>query len=366
VLPVDLFSTITIGTVTLRNRSVVAPMTRLSATLDGLVTDRMLTYYEEFASGGWGLVETEATYIDDEHSQCRNHQPGLANLAHCDAWRRVVDAVHVQGAAIFVQLQHAGALAEARRSSADALAPSAVAPRGPKALPVPRELTTAEIAGIQQSFARAAARAVNAGFDGIELHGTNGYLIDQFLTDYSNLRTDSYGGSAANRIRFAAEAIHAVRQVVPSDFPVGVRLNQSKSSDPGYRWPGGEEDARTIFAALVAAGASFVHIAGLNWSDPANGSRMLLAIARTLAGVVVIANGGLDDPIRARDLIATGRTDLVALARGALANPDWPQRVAANRPLIAYDSEMIRPVPTLENADAWRQQQIDQRAPVRS
>jgi 2,4-dienoyl-CoA reductase-like NADH-dependent reductase (Old Yellow Enzyme family) len=352
----DLFSSMTLGTVTLRNRTVVAPMTRLSATVDGLVTDRMVAYYEDFARGGWGLIETEGTYIDEEHSQCRSQQPGLATANHRDAWRRVVDAVHARGAAIFVQLQHAGALAEAHRYRPEAVAPSPVTPHGPRPLPLPRELTRTEIVRIGEHFARASERAVVAGFDGVELHGANGYLIDQFLTDYTNLRTDGYGGSIANRIRFAAEAVEAVRRRVPAGFPVGVRLNQSKTNDPSYVWPGGEADARTIFRSIVAAGASFIHIAGLNAPHATRVGQMLPEIAKSLTSVVVIANGGLDDPVRASELIASGRADLVSLARGALANPDWPQRVAANLPLAAYDPAMIRPVPTLENADAWRKQ----------
>ena len=110
---------------------------------------------------------------------------------------------------------------------------------------------------------RRGARAVEAGFDGVELHGTNGYLIDQFLTDYTNLRSDRYGGSFGNRIRFACEAIAAVRAAVPAGFPVGIRLNQAKTHDPSA-WPGGERDARTIVGAVVEAGASFLHIAGLH------------------------------------------------------------------------------------------------------
>ena len=333
-------------------------MTRVSATEDGRVTSAMVAYYEEFARGGWGLIETEATYIDEEHSQCRPRQPGIATAGQRDSWRRVVDAVHACGAAIFMQLQHAGALAEARRDRADTVAPSSVAPRSPKPLPIPRELTGDEIARIHGSFGDAAARAVEAGFDGVELHGTNGYLIDQFLTDYTNLRADQYGGSFVNRIRFACDAVRAVRRAVPADFPVGMRLNQAKSNDPVYQWPGGEADANTICRALAEAGTSFLHIAGLTEPPRPRGSHMLLEAASNVNGVAVIANGGLEDPSRAERIVTTGGADLVSLARGALANPDWPRRVAAGLGLEAYDPAMIRPAPTLENADAWRKQRV--------
>jgi 2,4-dienoyl-CoA reductase-like NADH-dependent reductase (Old Yellow Enzyme family) len=353
---VNLFSTMALGTVTLKNRTVVAPMTRVSATEDGHVTERIVAYYDEFARGGWGLVETEATYIDTEYSQCRSRQPGMATAAHRDVWRRVVEAVHAHGAAIFMQLQHAGGFAEARRYRSETVAPSAVAPRSSKPLPTPRELTHAEIASIQENFGRAAVRAVEAGFDGVELHGTSGYLIDQFLTDYTNLRTDQYGGSTANRIRFACETVDAVRRAVPARFPVGVRLNPGKTNDPTYEWPGGETAACEIFRSIVAAGASFLHISGLNTPHSAGATLMLPDLAKRVTSVAVIANGGLDDPARAEALLTAGCADLVSLGRGALANPDWPRRVAANDSLAAYDPAMIRPVPTLENADAWRKQ----------
>jgi 2,4-dienoyl-CoA reductase-like NADH-dependent reductase (Old Yellow Enzyme family) len=353
-----LFSPVSLGTLTLANRAVVAPMTRLSASEEGEATPRMRHYYEQFARGGWGLVETEATYIDEEHSQCRANQPGLATPRQRDAWRAIVNAVHAHGAAIFVQLQHAGALSETRRQRAESVAPSAVAPRGKKPLPIPRALTGEEIARIHDHFAHAARLAIDAGFDGVELHGANGYLVDQFLTDYTNQRTDGYGGPVVNRIRFAVEALRAIRRAVPAGFPVGVRVSQHKTADPDYTWAGGEADAVTIFRALAEAGASFVHVGGQNAPSRANGNGSLLSgIARRTTGLLVIANGGLQQPEHARALLGSGDADLISLARGALANPDWPRRVRSGHPLSPFDPEMLRPVATLDNADAWQHQQ---------
>ena len=350
-----LFSSIAVGSLTLRNRVVVAPMTRVSATEDGVVTDRMVAYYEEFARGGWGLVETEATYIDEACSQCKRCQPGIATTVQRDAWRRVVETVHARGPAIFMQLQHAGALAEPRAHRADAVAPSAVEPRSRRPLGIPRELTHREIDEICCGFGLAAARVAEAGFDGVELHGANGYLIDQFLTDYTNRRADAYGGPMSNRVRFAVEVLQAVRRAVPRDYPIGIRLAPGKALDPHYAWPEGEADAVTIFESVVAAGASFLHIGGRSGQPPslADG-RSLSELARRVTGVPVIANGGLDDPARAEAWLETGRADLISLASGALANPDWPLRVAAHVPLSPYDPAMILPVPTLDNADHWR------------
>jgi 2,4-dienoyl-CoA reductase-like NADH-dependent reductase (Old Yellow Enzyme family) len=225
---------------------------------------------------------------------------------------------------------------------------------------VPRALAPAEIARVHEHFARAAAIACDAGFDGVELHGANGYLIDQFLTDYTNRRTDEYGGAVVNRIRFAVEALLAVCAAVPAGFPVGVRLSQHKTAHPDYTWPGGEADALTIFRAVAAAGASFVHVGGQ--SAPAcayDSGRRLCALAREAPSMVVIANGGLDAPDRARALIAGGETDLVSIARGALANSDWPHRVVSGLPLKTFDPAMIRPEATLDRAEAWRREQPD-------
>ena len=350
----------------LRNRAVVAPMTRTSATAAGDATPQMLRYYEAFARGGWGLVESEATYIDDEQSQCRAGQPGLATPRQRDAWRPLVDSVHAHGACIAVQLQHAGALAEMPRDGISSVAPSAVEPRSRQPLPMPRALTRGEIARIHEHFARAARLAVDAGFDAVELHGGNGYLIDQFLTPETNQRTDEYGGPISHRVRFAVEAVHAVRAAVPRTYPVGVRVTQHKSADPGYTWAGGEEDVRTIVGALVAAGASFVHVGGQSVPARANGSGPLVcALAKALGGATVIANGGLEVPERAGAMLAAGDADLVSMARGALANPDWPHRVASGLPLRRFDPAMIRPVATLDRAEAWRQEQSDVLQPIR-
>jgi 2,4-dienoyl-CoA reductase-like NADH-dependent reductase (Old Yellow Enzyme family) len=354
----SLFLPVTLAGLTLANRMVVAPMTRVSARDDGVVTPQMVRYYEQFAGGGWGLVETEATYIDEEHSQCRPRQPGLATAKHCAAWRPVVDAVHAAGATFFVQLQHAGALAEVRRYRSESVAPSSIEPRSRRPLPLPRALTRVEIAAVQEHFAHAASLAVEAGFDGLELHGANGYLIDQFLTDYTNLRTDEYGGPIANRVRFAVETVRAVLRAVPSGFPVGVRVSQHKTGDPDYNWPNGATDAETIFRSLTAAGASFVHVGGTDAPARSRDGLVLSRIAKRVTNALVIANGGLGEPAVARALVVSGDADLVSLGRAALANPDWPRRIQAQLPLRTFDAAMIRPVATLDQAEAWQRAQL--------
>ena len=358
-----LFSARSIGPVRLRNRVAVAPMTRTSATADGRATEKMVQYYASFARGGFGLIITEGTYTDETHSQGYAHQPGIANQAQAIAWRAVADAVHTAGAPIFVQLMHAGALAQANRFRNETIAPSAIKPRGQQLslyggsgyYPMPRGITPEEIKEVIEGVASAAARAREVGFDGIELHGANGYLIDQFLTDYTNRRVDEYGGSTRNRMRFAVEVLRAVRQVVGPNYPVGIRISQSKVNDPSHQWAGGEADATVIFRSLVESGADFIHVTGRDATEPAFGSgATLAALAKRRGGVLVIANGKLEEPRGAEALLEAQEADIVSLARSALANTDWPNRVAQGRPLEPFNYAMLQPRATLDNAEEWR------------
>ncbi len=351
-----LFTPFSLAGLNLPNRLAVAPMTRTSALEDGCATRAMARYYASFARGGFALVISEGTYPDEEHSQGYFNQPGLANSAHVRAWREVTAAVHAAGARMVVQLMHAGALAQGNRYRVTTLAPSAVRPRGEK-LPsyggsgpfaLPYSAALVEIRTAIESFAAAAARARDAGFDGVELHGGNGYLIDQFLTDYTNRRADHYGGDLENRLRFTVEAIAAVRCAVGPGYPVGIRLSQSKINDRDYKWPGGEADAAAIFARVARAGVDYIHVSERDATRPAfEQGPSLASLARTHGAVPVIVNGRLDDPARAARTIESGMADVVSLARGALANMDWPRRVAAGIPLAPLAAEAFATLRTL-------------------
>ena len=227
------------GALELPNRLAVAPMTRVSATAQGHATQVMADYYADFAAGGFGLVITEGIYTDRAHAQGYLFQPGLADAAQRDAWRPVVDQVHAHGGRIVAQLMHAGALSQGNPHRATAKGPSAVQPRGQQMAfyrgegpyRMPEAMTTADIAEAIDGFAQAARRAQQAGFDGVEIHGANGYLLDQFLTTYTNQRADGYGGSLAKRLRLVVEVIEAVRQSTTAGFAIGVRISQSKVND---------------------------------------------------------------------------------------------------------------------------------------
>jgi 2,4-dienoyl-CoA reductase-like NADH-dependent reductase (Old Yellow Enzyme family) len=335
-------------------------MTRVSASPDGLATDQMRRYYGAFARGGFAAIITEGTYTDQDASPGYDNQPGIATPAQAEAWRAVTDEIHAHGAVAILQLMHAGALSQ--RTGGRTVAPSAVRPRGQMmpdyggsgSFPIPEALSDLQISTIVNGFVESAIRAVHAGFDGVEIHGANGYLLDQFTTPYTNLRTDRYGGSAENRIRLTAEIVERVREATPKGFIVGVRLSEAKVNDFQHRWEEGE--APVIFRAVAAAGASYIHIAGegRGFRDALDaGTKPLTTLARELTGVPVIANGGLHDVELADRVIDEGHADLIAVGRAALANPDWPRRVARGRSVVDFDHGMISPQATIDNTRAW-------------
>jgi 2,4-dienoyl-CoA reductase-like NADH-dependent reductase (Old Yellow Enzyme family) len=358
-----LFSPGRIGTVGLKNRSIVAPMTRTSATVEGLVTSPMVDYYMEFARGGWGLVYTEAAYIDKAYSQGYNNQPGIADSVQRDAWKPVVEAIHHEGVPVFMQIYHAGAVNQGNHWVRGSIAPSVVQPKGQQIdryggqglFQVPREISRDEMKQVVANFAAAAKRAAGAGFDGLEVHGANGYLPDQFLTTYTNLRTDEYGGQVENRIRFHTEIMRAVRDATPASVPVGVRISQTKVNDLDYVWPGRVADAEVIFPALKNAGVDFIHVSSHLGCAPVFDSGLSLAgLAKKFTGLPIIANGRLHEPSSAEDVLTKGEGDFCSIGKGALGDPAWPAKVLAGREPIPFDPGMLSPLATLENASAWR------------
>ncbi|MQA82027.1 MAG: NADH:flavin oxidoreductase [Streptosporangiales bacterium] len=341
----------------LHSRVVVAPMSRVSTGGDGVPTSAMCDYYRAFARGGFGLVVTEGTYTASRLSQAYTDQPGLLTESQADGWRRVTDAVHEDGALIVAQLMHGGALSQ---SLTDTLAPSVVQPRGKKmpeyggsgSYPLPTAMTDADVAEAIAGFATSARLAAAAGFDGVEVHAANGYLLDQFITDYTNLREDRYGGSPGDRARVVAEAVTAIRAATGADLLVGVRLSQAKVNDARHRWQDRAE-AAAVLQTVAGARPDYLHLAseGKPWTDSGvlPDHTPLGRLARELTGLPVMVNGGLDDPALAAQVLDDGHADLVSLARGALANPDWPYRVRAGDALRSFHPGMITPVATVAN-----------------
>ena len=360
--PAALFAPFDLAGLHLANRAVVSPMTRVSATDDGHATARMRDYYSAFAAGGFGLVITEGIYTDRAYSQGYYGQPGLADEAQAEAWRSVVDDVHAGEAKIIAQLMHAGALSQGNPHHALSVGPSAVTPKGSQLAiyegegpyQTPFAMTQADIDEAVRGFAKAAEHAQAAGFDGVEVHGANGYLLDQFLTEGVNVRTDGYGGSIAARAKLLVQVLRAVRSSMDRDFVVGVRISQGKVNDFEHRWAGREEDAEVLFE-MLAPHADYIHTTEFEAWRPACSPQghNLAALAKNHSGLPVIANGGLHDPARAAEILAGG-ADLVSVGRGALASSDWPARVREGHALPDFDKNILLPVADLSNADRWR------------
>jgi 2,4-dienoyl-CoA reductase-like NADH-dependent reductase (Old Yellow Enzyme family) len=345
-----LFDSTSLGEVELDNRVGLAPMTRVSATADGRATDEMAQYYAKFAEGGFSFLVTEGVYTDDAYSKGYLNQPGLVTADHVDAWTPVIDAVHDAGSAIFAQLMHCGAQTQGIPPSQDdeAIAPSPVQPNGEKSeayggsgpYPVPKEATKEDLETAREGFVTAAQNADDAGFDGVEIHGANGYFLNEFLSTTMNQRDDEYGGDPSNRVRYPAEVVSAIAEAVPEEFIVGIRVSQTMVTDDEYQWPEGEDAAEVFFEELSAAGADYIHTTEPDATAPtfgADGPTLAeAAVEYVTDDTVVIANGGLGTPEAARTAIDKG-ADLLTLATGALANPDWPARVADGRDLADFD-----------------------------
>jgi 2,4-dienoyl-CoA reductase-like NADH-dependent reductase (Old Yellow Enzyme family) len=353
-----LFSPTRLAGVTLRNRIALAPLTRQVAEPDGTPTDEMAAYYARRARGGAGLIITEGTYEQEGFgSRAYLSQPGMATPGHVAGWRRITEAVHAQGAAIILQLMSGGRVTDPRCLPRGEQPVSASATRSegwvlytdtrdeadirgitgawPKVTFGPaRELSTAEIETIAEGFAAAAGRAVEAGFDGIELHGANGYLLYQFIHDRTNLRTDQYGGSVENRLRFPRLVCEKIRAAIGPDRILTLRLSQDGVDDFGGAWAGGVATARAIGHALADSPVDALHWSSFNWKDnrdPASSVPMPVAL-REASGLAVIVNGGIADGADAEAALAAGAGDIVAIGRPMFAHPDWPAIVRSGAP----------------------------------
>lgn len=360
-----MFSQFDLGSLYLKNRLAVAPMTRTSASGDGYVSKEMITYYSTFAAGGFGLIITEGTYTDKAFSQGYINQPGIADDQQAKSWGELVNSVHAQGAKIFIQLMHAGALTQGNRFRSETIAPSAIQPKGEQlsiyggngSYPCPREISLKEIDEVIKGFVHSAIRAKSVGFDGIELHGANGYLLDEFLTDYTNQRNDEYGGSLQGRVRLLVRVINAVKKGVGYDYPVGIRISQGKVNDGRHKWENGEEEAKMIFSTLAKADPSFIHVTEYDICQSAfqHGTKTLSQLAKLHSKVPIIANGNLHQPDQIKSILSSGDADLVSLGKAALANMDWPICTMTGASLKSFDPNMLQPIATLENAEKWKQ-----------
>ncbi len=338
----NLLSPLKLGRYTLKNRVLMAPLTRNRAAMPGNVPqDLNVTYYTQRA--GAGLIVTEATQISPQ-GVGYPATPGLHSDEQVEGWTKVTAAVHAAGGRIFAQLWHVGRISHPSLQPGGALpvAPSAIAPAGsamtytgPQPFVTPRALETAEIHAIIEDYRHAAVNALKAGFDGVELHGANGYLPDQFLRDGTNHRTDRYGGPVENRARFLLEAAAALIDIWGADR-VGVRLSPSGTFNDMK-----DSDARKTFGYAVTElgklNLAYIHIVEAQPGDLRHGGEPIpMAYFRSLFTGVLIVNGGFTFE-KGNEYIAAGLADAITFGQKFIANPDLPKRFATGAPLNAPD-----------------------------
>jgi len=342
---IDLFSPVRLGRYELPNRIVMAPLTRNRAGKGNVPRELNAEYYAQRVSAG--LIITEATQVSPQ-GQGYPFTPGIHSQEQVEGWRLVTQAVHDRGGRIFLQLWHVGRIShpDLQPDGALPVAPSAIAPaegmaatyEGEKPYVTPRALETAEIPGIVEQYRQGAKNALAAGFDGVEIHSANGYLLDQFLHDGSNHRTDEYGGSIENRARLLMEVTEAVVSVWGADR-VGVRLSPSGTFGSVY-----DSDLKALFTYVVDALNQF-ELAYLHLVEPRVAgnetvenptSELSSKYFRPIYKGTFISAGGHDRE-SGNAVLASGDADLVAYGRLFISNPDLPQRFALNAQLNPYD-----------------------------
>jgi anthraniloyl-CoA monooxygenase len=330
-----------VRSIELKNRVVVSPMAQYRA-VDGNPTDWHLVHYAERAKGGAGLVFTEMTCVSPEG----RITPGCAGLyrdGHEKAWKRIIDFVHAEtDAKIAIQLGHSGPKGSTQlgwetmdaplaAGNWEVIGPSPV--RWGPGNQVPREMNRADMDRVRDDYVRAAQMAVRAGFDWLELHYAHGYLMSSFITPLTNIRTDRYGGSLENRMRFPLEVFYAVRAVWPEDKPISVRISANDWVGRNGITP---QDAVAISRMLVVAGVDLIDVSAGQTSTqakPVYGRMFQTPFSdriRNEAGVATMAVGNIYEPDHVNSILMAGRADLVCLARPHLANPYWTLHAAAD------------------------------------
>ena len=332
----QLFAPVSLGAIALTNRVVMAPLTRLRAGEAGIPNDLLVEHYRQRATTG--LIVTEGTFTS-QVSRAYPGQPGIVTPEQIAGWRRVTDAVHAEGGVIVMQLMHGGRVTHPEiNGGLTPVAPSAIAidgetrtPLGKKRFAEPRALTTDELPGVTAEIVQAARNAIEAGFDGVEVHSANGYLLHEFLSPVSNVRTDSYGGSPANRARFGIETVTAVAEAIGADR-VGIRISPSHNIQDVFETD--ETETKATYDALIdgIAPLGLAYLSVLH-RDPAG---ELVQDLRARFGGPLMANSGfgqLTTRAEAMEFVRDDFADVVAVGRQVIANPDLVARWRHDREL---------------------------------
>lgn len=317
---------------TLKNRLIVPAMSTRFVGEDGRATDQFIAYHEARAKGGWALIITE-NFLIAPGVGVKKDLPGLWNDGQISGYQVLTERIHKAGGKICAQIYHAGRNTHSGITGVHNVGPSPIC--DPSNREIPYELTVDEIQVIVKQFADAAWRAKESGFDAVELHGAHGYLIAQFLSPFSNHRTDEYGGTLANRARFAIEVLHAVKERTGEDYPVIVRISADEFINRGMNI----EQAKAICRMLEAAGADAINC---SQSGPATGYLTVPSFyvpvgafvrlaeeIRKVVSIPVATVGRINNPQLAEEVILSGKADLVAMGRAAVADPELPNKVKA-------------------------------------
>lgn len=341
-----LFKPLDLGRVAIPNRIVMAPMSRMRSNSDGVPSDLNVTYYQQRASAG--LLISEATCVSRQGTGYAN-STAIYSDAHIAGWKKICDAVHASGGRIVLQLWHVGRISHSSLQEGGRLpvAPSPIArsgeiltPSGPKPYEIPHALTIDEIAGVVEDYRLGAVRAKQAGLDGVEVQCANGFLLEQFLNDATNQRSDRYGGSIENRARLFFEVLDAVCSVWDSR-KVGVRLSPFSTAHDCF-----DSDPAALHSHVVARLAAR-DLAYLHFYEPRAGGAgradnitpgvpFVSEMMRKLYPNPIIAAGGFNADTAAA-AVARGTVDAVAFGRHFVSNPDLPERIRAVQPLAPYD-----------------------------
>ena len=331
-------------TITLKNRIIMAPLTRCFADDDLVPTQQMADYYAKRADVG--LIISEATLIDPV-AQGYPNTPGIYNQAHIAGWQKVTSAVHEKGGKIFCQLWHCGRVAHSSYTGQKPVAPSTASWHGrvPRTndldYEVPRALSSKEVKKTIKAYIRAAKNAIKAGFDGVEIHGANGYLIEQFMRQETNNRTDQFGGCAKKRLRFAWQIIDGISEAIGPE-KTAIRLSPQAYAHIGYT-KGDEKAYKKLFKKLNKRGICYVHLGAFSDEhtfDYLKGGSASEYIRRYYKGhFITCGSYGLEQADRS---VAEHKSDMVAIGRPLIANPDFMQRITQGKTLIEYDAQMLK------------------------
>ena len=339
-----LFSTVQLKQHTLKNRIGVAPMTRMSSQQDSIPRRDVLDFLVRRAENGAAIVYTEAIVTDYESAQGYPGQARILTRRQVDAWKPVVEKIKKTGALAVMQIFHCGRMGWPEVNPAGrVIAPSAVAPSQDNPLtgtpyPVPDEMSTFDIRHVINGFAETAKGAVEAGFDGIEIHGAHGYLISQFLSSYSNKRTDGYGGSPENRFRFAHEVVQAVDAVIPEETLLLFRISNWGVADMEVSLFEDQNDYQTMIRLLSKEPLDAVSVSTYSFSDHAFGSgKTMGALTREATSLPLLICGQIHDSQSA--VTALKDADIVLSGKSLLLNPDWVAGVREGKELPLYSSD---------------------------